>query len=55
MGRPREGATNRDRHVNFRLNAEESAELEAKRSRRGQEVSTYFRTLMKEDDHGVQS
>lgn len=41
--------------MNFRLNEEESAELEAKRARRGgQEVSTYFRTLMKEDDHGVQ-
>lgn len=39
----------------FRLNDEESAELEAKRERRRLGVSDYFRSLMKEDDHGVQS
>lgn len=47
------GATPRDRKVVVRLNSEESSELEVKRTQRGHDVSTYFRTLMKEDgdDH----
>lgn len=49
MARKRAGATVRDRKVVVRLNTEESAELETKRTRRDCDVSTYFRTLMKED------
>lgn len=48
------GATMRERRVIFRLNKAESAELDEKRARRGLDVSNYFRTLMKEDDHGAQ-
>lgn len=51
MARRMVGATPRDRKVVVRLNTEESEELETKRAARGHDVSTYFRTLMKEDDH----
>lgn len=46
------GASPRERKAVIRLNAEESDELERKRTRRGLSVSDYFRTRMKEDDHG---
>lgn len=49
MGRQRAGATIRDRLITVRLNTDESVELERKRKHRGLDVSTYFRTLMKED------
>lgn len=38
----------------MKLTADEDADLETKRARRGLDVSNYFRTLMKEDDRGVQ-
>lgn len=43
------GATHREHRVIFRLNDEEKEQMEAKRRMRGLDVSTYFRTLMKED------
>lgn len=49
MGRPLDGGTPRERRVIFRLNREESEQLEEKRDRRGLGVSDYFRTVMKED------
>lgn len=44
------GATPRDYKAVVRLNAEERADLERKRAARGQDVSTYFRTRLEEDD-----
>lgn len=43
------GATYREHRVNLRLNDSEKEMLERKRSRRGLDVSGYFRTLMEED------
>lgn len=50
MARKMVGATPRDRKVVIRLNSEESDQLEEKRARRNQDVSTYFRERMEEDD-----
>lgn len=49
MARKLAGSTPKDRMVVIRLDRSESARLEENRARRGQNVSTYFRTLLKED------
>lgn len=50
MGRKPVGQTAKTEQVNVRLDATESAELDRKRAARGNlPRSTYFRTLMKED------
>lgn len=52
MGRKLDGSAPRGKLVAIRLNPEEEAELEEKRARRSLGISSYFRTLMKEDDGG---
>lgn len=49
MARKMDGATPRDHRVNLRLDATEAETLAVNRARRGLDVSTYFRTILKED------
>jgi hypothetical protein len=50
MGRKTDGTSVRNKLVAFRLNDEETADLERKKARRGlSDTSAYYRQLQKED------